>query len=481
MVWYAEDTNSNDFAPHSFRNAWAATMMRPQLRDWLFNKAPPTQEELLQVRSNSPIMHLNTIVRQAEISSICGTSNYHKQSKKVNGQCHFLECGASLGFFFNHDNTDICATALAHFDSVFDDGTILVNRNVVSSFERQVFLLEFCWLVSGALIIRFIPVFLSIRYESHNFSSNENKKIMLNNPHAQMYTFAFVPSDALIIHAFSQTLSEAFLTSSFEAMGVSSRCFRFSQFDTAFQSPCAFCLSRGAPVCSCPAPLRRRTVANLSATMALSVNVECSASHLWAYYTRNLSMSPNSGSYVFNLRKGCRNIKHDSTIVVSGLLPFYTSTTRNWDTHTTLQQQMQGIAGSCFIPYNYVSIAAMLAEGHQSAKRTSDIWNDSTCDHIEPSPAVQFAGFSHPNEHLQVANSISPRLEQHGRRNIISSSQQETAQLAVLLRGIEKQSKRNASENSVKMFRCPFCTIEIRKKKSNLKRHIINKHKANLL
>lgn len=481
MFPYSEDANWNEFVPDPFRKAWATTMVKPKLRNWLFNKSPPTQAELLRLRSNSPIMHLITLVPKDE-SFFTDASSYHDEHiTMVHGQCYFLECGASMGFFFNLQKTDQSAHVLAQYDSVFNDAAIIVRRSVVFSFEGKVFLLELSWLVSGALIIRFIPVVLSTRSVSRSFFfPNDDNKLMWSNPFAQMYTFAFVPKDAQIIETFSQSLSEAFLTSNFCEMGVSSRCYRISQFDTAFQSPCAFCLSRGAPMCSCPTPLRRRNVESLNSTMALLVKSACSASLLWNYYTRNVSIAQKAGSYVFNVKKGCESTKNDSSIIDSGFLNYHCTVTRNWRTHASLQQQMQGISKSSLMPYNVVSFASVLAEERKCAKAALSIWNGSPRDLVETRAAVQFEGLPHPNVQLKVANSKDLRIEPHRMKSVALSCQQEAAQFAVLLSGTKGISPENAKKTSIAMYRCPFCSIEISKKKSNLKRHILNKHKASM-
>lgn len=507
LEWGA--TSHSKHAPVSFREAWASSMSQHKLRDWLFNNAAPTFAELMHCQANAPILHSLNMKSDPNSGDWLNsdTDYYYKPYSDLSCNCYFLPCGTVLGLGFTHNDVDILAPALARIDPAFTDGRLCVRRTVLSTCEGRLFVILFNWLASGALIIRFVPI--SVR--SPLFEQRPNEVSMSSdqleqascNAFAHVFTFALVPDDASVLAACARELSKDFLTGNFDKLGISERCYRVSQYDTAYQSPCVFCLSRGAPACACPTPLRRRAACNVGATPELSACRASSASVVCDHYLRIVAANRNCGSYVYNVSMGSK-IGHKSGIVIgSGILPFNHTITVNLRTHKVLQRHLDEMGQSSISPYPLLSDASTSSQEQQTRKQsarlsikrdgqkargdrsdhTSNSWQGCSRKRTRSKAALSSTQLNvHESESVGTIQAQSNALGGSAETN--RQQWQDVSALKVPCReAAEMQSSGHRDEQAheakeVKMYKCPICGIEIRNKRSNLTRHITNKHSS---
>lgn len=443
MTEFWGDAAMDEFSRTFFRNAWTHAMQSTVLREWLFNRESPTVRELIQCLASPPLMHLLSLSEEDGGPFDAKSANYNGELTMVKGQCHFLPCGSSLGMLFSRRNIDQYAPALAHFDAAFSDGSTIVHRNVLSTYKGNVFILEFGWLASGALTVRFVPVFVS--------KPTVSKQLTWNNPHALTLVLAFVPEDAQLLREASRTKGLDFVYADFEAMGISNRCYRIYQFDTASQSACVFCMTRGATSCACPAPIRRRIVPKINTLTTLSVQNACPARTIWNYYVSNVLSAEKTGSHVFNIRKGCQNNRQDSGIIVStGILPYHCTVMSNGRAHATLLKKLDDIGRYPSVPHYFPSNATLLAAEHSRENLMySNIFDDDDIQRHKPEAYL----ISWTQKTVSSGSAVPVPADETTKRN-----------------------ERAMREAPVKMFKCDICNVVIRNKKSNLNRHKLNKH-----
>lgn len=484
-------------------------MSLTKVRQWLFNAAPPTPSELIQCQQNAPILHSLKMESDAASMRPLALDAEFYRNPLADLTCHSysLPCNTSLGLVFNIAGIDPVAPALAGIDPVFLDSRVSVRRMALSTCNSRLFLFEFNWLISGALTIRFVPFGAPPTSPARGsatqlHASGEQLHWPKCNAFAHIFTFAFIPEDALVLSTSAQTPMRDFLSASFDLLGISDRCYRMSIYDTAFQSPCVFCLSRGAAACECPMPLRRRKSLTPDAPKALIAYGTSEPGVVWPQFTRIVTGSRTSGSYVFNLSIGCRKNGATTGVVGSGIFPFQFNITANMKAHPSLQVQFKNAGYSATSPYALISDSRVSPSEHQGLQLQSKPVNvtdgvgkaetDNLQQLVASSPGrtrKRARQMSIPHNALILQAADFPRKggANSTSDDILLKSHHDVwydaAAVSALDSGASSMPTLNGSGGEaanamqdVKMYKCHICHIEIRNKKSNLTRHIANKH-----
>lgn len=125
----------------TFEVAWRCAMQENQVRKWLFNNRPATAQELMRIRENSPFL-----IR----CSMTGAF-------KMYGSCYKLSSGACLGLVLTWHARDGDLPLVAGMDESYSDNRYVVSRFVVLPVDKCVCSFECAWMVTGALSLRFHP------------------------------------------------------------------------------------------------------------------------------------------------------------------------------------------------------------------------------------------------------------------------------------------------------------------------------------
>lgn len=510
-------------APVSFRDAWVTMMSRPKVRDWLFNAAPPSTIDLVRSKGNGPLIK-SLILEQNTDGGTFSDDTYANTLDDLYVHAYKLRCGTELGFLLNVDFIDIGAPAFAAFDPSFSNPKWTVCRMAAATFGRRLFLFEFCWLINGALTLRFLPMGAPLP------SMSPEMKVILPEVLAQeghrvgnafgiCFCYAFNPADAALLTMAASHEHPEFLAGSLDKLGMSDRIYRCSVYDSAFQSPCQFCLSRGFLVCDCPMPLRRRaaTSDSLSNLMAIYVHRDRSVG-LWNQFCSAMATSRHKGAYIVNMCVGIR--EGFGEVLHSGINAFHYKITTDAGTHASIQQILDYSHPSPFsfgmVHTSHGSSSHFAALG-SSATPSSDeqIYSGS---HFDTSQGVTsykrlrttaevdvtaVAAVDPVNENIPEDTEVQEALDAldsleelmalpsggglFGDTGFEGGAAVESSAVNVgsSLNGVEldtnmkvvEEVRTNSKGDKTKVYPCPICGTEIRSKQSNLKRHIDNKHR----
>lgn len=452
----------NAFTPFSFREAWESAMSRSRLREWLFNRAPPTKSELLQCQENPSTF--------TSLSVVCKKGLYQKLNEDLLQQYCSLQCGTSLGFAFSSTQTDHISPGIALIDPIFQESRVSVRRLAISTCEGRLFAFEFNWLVTGALTMRFIPVGAPLT--STNMVSGQQ-----GNAFAHIFVFAFIPEDANVLSVCADVPTNDFFAANFSALGISDRCYRISMYDTSFQSPCVFCLSRGAATCECPMPLRRRKLFTPDAPQALMTYSVNQPGVLWPLFSRIVVESRTSGSYVYNQSMGCRGRGGTGHVRRAGIFRYAFSNSMDLSSNATLQLQLRQVGCSQTSPYSVVTYAHAFPGGQASLAQFSSIPDRANTDDRMEQPATgSHAQIQQRAHQMPFSSDFLLEFQAPEFGGAAEDAAMEAMCEALSIPTSESSSEEVPPQTKKRLYKCDICGIEIQSKKSNLKRHIQNKH-----
>ncbi len=186
--------------------------------------------------------------------------------------------------------------------------------------------MEFCWLKSGGLTVRFLP-YLSL---------STSKRIELRGDYT---VYAFVPSDASMLSAMAYCPGERgedFVNGRFERILLSEDFYMLKIMDTYFQTSCVFCGSRGLAMCGCPLPMRRRCLGSESQMIGYKVR---EGKTCWEELVMAKRISANHGAMVFNVTKSPHSGL--ARVMVSGIFPYDVTVQMNVETNECLQKHLR--------------------------------------------------------------------------------------------------------------------------------------------
>ncbi len=235
-----------------------------------------------------------------------------------------LPDGTYLGFVLNSACSDLLAPCFAAFEPCFADPQLDVSRLIVGAVKGRLYVMEFCWLKSGGLTVRFGP------YHSLNIAKRSELC-------ADGTVYAFIPSDVPMLSATALCPgqpSDDLVNARFENILLSEHWYSLTLTDKNFRGACVFCASTGAALCGCPAPMRRRM--GVSAEMVgykVRLGKTC-----WDEFGTVKTICPNKGSVIFNLTQAPHS--QYARVMDSGAFPFDYKLHLNISTSTCLQKHL---------------------------------------------------------------------------------------------------------------------------------------------
>ena len=494
-------------SPLTFQDAWGKVVRNPTTRAWAFNRKPPNATELIRARENEPFLK-SFFIEPPRSKVPVGDGFFRIRLEEMFINCYRLRDGTTLGFTLNGKCIDLGIALFANLHPCFRDPRLLVNRLIVSSIGRQLFVMEFVWLVSGALTIRFAS------YNSLSDSTSDELRMNFK-------VMAFNSADAPLLSAVALCPNHPnldFIQARFENYLLSDDWFMAETLDLMFQSACVFCAGRGAAVCSCPMPMRRRAAAQ---SKVIGYNVRPGKS-LWEEFNTVQFTCGRKGRMLFNLAKA-PGTSYRKTLA-SGTTPYETKVQLNIATHGCLQMHL-GLTGvSAEAAISFLTPFAVNNHGKRrllgaASSLDSNSWSSSL---LVPTAS----NASHEHEMVDIVELIKrPRKEEEPTPNIAAVDEwvnwdDETepemepvveaaaesstildavivellaAEKDIITNEVSKQGLKSSNETDrmknggeknggkngelVKVFECPECGVQIRNKRSNLKRHIQVVHK----
>ncbi len=475
-------------SPIAFREVWANIMVCPLKREWAFNQHLPTASELLRGRDNQPFS-----------KSVFPDDSIESRMEELFCTTRFLADGTNLGFSLNSACIDFIASLFAPFESSFGDHQLGVGRLISGAMAGRLYMMEFCWLKSGALTVRFGP-YLSL---------NTAKR---NELRAGYTMYAFLPGDAAMLSAMALCPGEPgqdFVNARFDRIFVSEDWYMLKLMDTYFQSSCVFCGSRGFAVCGCPLPMRRRCLGWAPQMIGYKVR---EGKTWWEELATAKTICANQSTMLFNVTKAPHS-RH-ARVMGSGMFPFHMTIQMNVKTSECLQMHL-GFTGQSVNARRTVLMPFRLKESGKRAlmrppSSLEDIVTPTPGSSVDSKKPVSSLCTSSSSDELislirgtckrprvegtaeQAANSLSNTVasEEAGSSGEIDTVTDATTIIVntmpvvpEVLSSNEKSS--NASTGSraevgnrvqapaqPKVFACPECGVHIKNKRYNLKRHI---------
>ena len=483
--------------PVTFKEAWASVMTSRAKREWVFNNHLPSANELLRARENKPFcmsMFLNvpsdvafeTNMYRVRIEDLCCTSRR-------------LRDGTYLGFVLNNLHSDFTVPCFTAFDPCFGDPKLNVVRLICGAVGGRLFVMEFCWMKSRALTVRFSP------FKSLSVSRRNDLRM-------DHVVFAFLPSDVPTLSAMALCPGEPnddLVNARFDRILLSEDLYTLEVSDTHFQVACVFCSGRGLAVCGCPLPMRRR-----SGAMTEVVGYkQRTGKSIWEDFSVVKSFCAQPTNVVFNITKAPHSLS--AKVMESGVFPFDTVLEHNFVTNSTLQKHLM-LTGQSVYATRTVLMPFSLRD---SAKRkvtappseTQDFTAAITISSVKSNnDKSSLSGTSSSNElislirgtqkrsRLQPTSQVaeSPVLwngnESAGASADVGTVNHTTTTIASNVEvvtkvfswsdksksgsaasGNEKQKREPPpQQQQSKVFPCPECGVLIKNKRYNLKRHI---------
>ena len=311
--------------PINFREAWASIMACRVKREWAFNRQIPTPNELLRARENKPFSKTSFFNGPTnQPAPEARTSRFHME--EVFCATRRLSEGTYLGLILNSTCTNSYVACFGKFEPCFRDYQLDVSRLICGALAGRLYGMEFCWLKSGGLIVRFGP-----------YLSLSNSKRGELRPGYTVY--AFLPSDASMLSAMALCPSEPtddFVNARFENILLFDNWYRMKVADRSFQSSCVFCGSRGFAVCGCPLPMRRRRMGSAPEMIGYKVRVGMS---LWEELRTVKLICAHRGTGLYNVTKA-PDSRH-AEVLCSGMVPFDVTLQLNVVTSDCLQKHLR--------------------------------------------------------------------------------------------------------------------------------------------
>ncbi len=310
--------------PVTFREAWESVMTSRAKREWAFNHRLPSADELLRARENKPFCKsmfldippdgasFDTDMFRVRIEDLCCTTRR-------------LHDGTYLGFVLNSVCADFAVPCFAAFDPCFGNPQLNVVRLICGAIAGRLYVMEFCWMKSGALTVRFGP------YKSLSTSSRSDLRM-------DHVVYAFLPSDVPMLSAMALCPGEPaddFVNARFDRVLLSEDWYTLKVTDTCFQSACVFCSSRGAGICGCPLPMRRRS-GDVAEVIGYKQRL---GKTIWDEFSTVKSFCAHRGTVIFNLTKAPHS--HWAKVMDSGVFPYDTEVELNFVTSNTLQMHLK--------------------------------------------------------------------------------------------------------------------------------------------
>ena len=410
-----------------------------------------------------------------------------------------LSEGTYLGLVLSSAPTNSVLSFFGSFEPCFRDSLLDVSRLICGALAGRLYGMEFCWLKSGGLIVRFGP-YLSL-------STSKRRDLPPG------YTFyAFLPRDASMLIAMALCPGEPtddFVNARFEKIFLFEDWYRLQVVDTYFQSSCMFCGSRGISVCGCPLPMRRRCMGSESEIIGYQLRVRKT---FWEELRTVTSICAHRGHGLFNVTKAPNS--HHAKVLGSFIAPFDFTVQLNVVTsecpqkHLGLTRQSVNAMRTVLMPFSLKDRGKQqLLPSPSSVEDEAAPSTASLEDSKEQKSSLRSS--SSNDELISLIRSARKRARAHGAAAQLATSVSNTVvreevglsgdvvtvvdatsmaagdALAVTkdLSSKEKCGSRSARSRSGgtnrhqaqpqwKSYACPECGMLIKSRKYNLKRHI---------
>ncbi len=490
----ATDTDTPHVPPVTFEEAWASVMTSRAKREWAFNHRIPSADELLRARENEPFsmsMFLDvpsdavfdTTIFRVRIEDLCCTSRR-------------LHDGTYLGFVLNSARTDFAVPCFAAFDPCFGDAQLNVIRLICGAVAGRLYIMEFCWLKSGALTVRFGP------YQS--LSTSLRSDLRVNHSF-----YAFLPSDVPLLSAMALCPGkpgEDFVNARFDRILLSEDWYTLKVSDTCFQTACVFCASRGLSVCGCPLPMRRRT----GPAPDVIGYKQRSGKTIWDEFSTVKSYCAHHGIVIYNITKATHTPY--AKVVDSGIFPFDTEVELNLITSNTMQMHLaltgQSVCATRTVLTPFNTKGGTKRQLMSAPSSRGNFTASTTLSSVDPSKAMTaMSSTSSSNELLSLAlgarkrsrlrntslvaasrvpwdddGTVGASVEVNITTTIITNlgatttealSSSDKSRRAAAGSSSEAQNRGPTQlQQQSKVYPCPECGALIKNKRYNLKRHI---------
>ena len=500
-------------APLTFRDAWAKVMRNPTTRAWAFNRNPPNATELMRARENQPFLK-SAFLEPPRTNNPLGDDMYRKRLDEMFMNCYRLRDGTVLGFTINGKCADLAVNAFRKFHPSFQDTRLIVSRLIVSSIGKRLFVISFNWLVSGAFGVR------CACYRSLSDAKSSDLSINIK-------VLAFNSTDANILSAVALCPGQPnldFLHARFENYLLSDDWYMLEIADIMFQSACVFCAVRGSAVCSCPLPIRRRAASSVVAYKVRpgkslwdefnTVQFTCGLRGRWLFnlsktpgtpYRRVLGggMSPYETMIELNITThGCLQMHLGLTGVsaeaaISFLTPFTVNNhgkrrlmgaPSSSDSNSWSSTILVPTASNASYEHEMVDIVELIKRPKKDEEPSSNVaivdewvnWDDNETE-LEIESTVDEAITLTVDETIESSTVFDPAIVElvTARKDVANDNPKEGLKISNETNRKKNGSEKKGGQNGevAKVFECPECGVQIRNKRSNLKRHIQVVHK----
>lgn len=285
--------------PVTFEEAWSHVMGCTTTREWAFNSEPPTAMELMRTYENGPytISYLVDVDNKSPFQDAI----YEASHRSLYCNVRTLPYGTSLGLVLNNHGVHVLLPVFCAYDECFREARTTVVRYISSAVKGRLYAMEFIWSVSGALAVKF-----------HELISHHGHVLM--NPHVVAFPreSAQYLSQLAFIGVEMKRLDNLMLAHPRYVLKI---------MDTSLQSSCVFCAARGLSLCSCPSPMKRRSMQSSESPLPCSLN---NFSALWTEIANIQFAAPDYGSYLLNLFRV--ETAAPAQFLWSSIVPFRTRT-----------------------------------------------------------------------------------------------------------------------------------------------------------
>lgn len=402
-----------------------AAVNQPRVRAWLFSNEPATAKELYLLREHKPFI-IN-----------CTTT----KALKLYGQCYRLSNHTALGLVLSKCARNGDLPFVEGYDAMYKENQYTVTRLVVFVVDGLVCSLEFCWLYSGSLTIRYHPYNTMLGTSLVNY---------------EVHVFSPVDSSFLSMIAKDENPSIDFLKGRFNAMRFLSPCYSVSFWDVRFQTPCVHCTLLGKLNCSCPTPVQRFLASepadeNLNLNDSMKGTIARKAHALHDEMGCLMDATSHSGTILYNVV-----VVDDGNYEVpyAGIVTFKCVVQLGIQSHQVMQQFLSNQGSTIGYPWR---LQIGLPDSPETSSRDISILS-LLSESVEDNSTQDSCG--------QV---MDPQC---------NSSIMSIFGLTITTVASRKQVGISKAKTEALFLTCPICNIQIRSKQSNLKRHIANKHGA---
>ncbi len=478
-----QDCDAAHNSPVTFSEAWASIMTCRVKREWAFNRRIPTPNELLCARENKPFSMSMFLDIPSNVAF--DTSLYRVRIEDLICTSQRLDDGTYLGFVLNNLHSDFTVPCFTAFNPCFGDPKLDVVRLICGAVAGRLFVMEFCWMKSRALTTRFSP------FKSLSVSSRSDLRM-------DHVVYAFLPSDAskLSVMALGPGGPKNDLVNArFDRILLAEDLYMLEASDTYFQIACVSCISLGLTICGCPLPMKRRS----GAVADVVGYKQRSGKSLWDDFNTLKSCYARPTTVVFNITKAPHS--RYAEVMDSGVFPFDTVLEHNFVTNNTLQKHLM-LTGQSVYATRTVLVPFSLKGGRKGKpislpSSVKDFAEPITVSSVDSNkPMCSLISSSSNNEPIPLIQSSSKRArvqnaaaqEGNARSNTVISMLANSSSVATealssnsrCTNGSERSriavENRCQSQTHFKVYPCPECGMLIKKKRYNLKRHILAVH-----